>query len=187
LLRTTNPGSRLQNNGNDSGELESETKQKGDKKKMTEQAMIGLQLSTLLWIGAFALGGFGILLEMRLLKAQQQGVAGRGYIRALFADATDLLTFGNQKPVGKDEYDRLADDAEAMRSGVQELPSNMRAVRANTDTTVETGKKIEGRVKAVEEKMVGLESTGQTMMVAQERILNVVEKLEGIIGGGRRR
>jgi hypothetical protein len=153
------------------------------------ETIVGMQLSTLLWICAFALGSFGILLEWRILRMTEKGVGGRGFIRALFDDAKNLLDWGGQRTVGRDEYARLELSDKAMREGVNELPGAIRAIRINTDEMPH----IKEWMTAMEERMAAHEAIQATSVAQQDVLLGGMEvlmdgqeRMDNMMGGRRK-
>ena len=137
------------------------------------------------WIAAFFLGGVGLWMTWKTLEAQRTGSAGNTWFKQQLSNMENFFIVGNQEPVGKSYLARLEASDDRKNDGLVQVPQNIETMMSAVTELARMQEDINHRIRVMEESVVEQGNGLQVAMSVQERLLDICEGLDNMIGGRR--
>jgi len=138
------------------------------------------------WMSAFFLAFWGLWMTWKTLEAQRSGSAGNTWFKQQLQNMANFFIVGDQVPVGKSYLARLEASDDRKNDGLLQVPQNIDTMLHAVTELVRSQEDISQRVRVMEESIVEQGNGLQVTMSVQERLLDICEGLDNMIGGRRK-
>jgi hypothetical protein len=138
------------------------------------------------WIAAFFLAFYGLWMTWKTLEAQRSGSAGNTWFKQQLSNMENFFIVGNQEPVGKSYLARLEASDDKKNDGLLQVPQNIETMMGAVTELIRMQEDINQKIRVMEESVVEQGTGLQITLNAQERILDICESLDNMMGGRRK-
>ena len=120
------------------------------------------------------------------LEAQRNGSAGNSWFKKQLSNMENFFIVGNQVPVGKSYLKRLEEADDRKNDGLLQVPQNIETMMSAVTELARMQEDINHRIGVMEKSVVEQGDRLQVTMNVQERLLDICEGLDNMIGGRRK-
>ena len=148
-------------------------------------SLIAMEWYDVAWITAFILAFWGLWMTWKTLEAQRNGSAGNSWFKQQLSNMENFFIVGNQVPVGKSYLARLEASDDRKNDGLLQVPQNIETMMSAVTELARMQEDINHRIRVMEESVVEQGNGLQVALTVQERLLDICEGLDNMIGGRR--